>query len=253
MLRTEECNDPSLKHSPPADSCGSALIFRFVSARASRSGLSVLRKTARLAGSRGRNGVGNERNKPPFFSTRCATTTEATMGLLDVLTGMRNGPRGAGSGRGGMSPITMALLGLLADKAVKGFTAGSPRAGSGMATPGGGLGDLLKGGLGGAGLGGLGAILSGGLGDLVKQFQNAGKGDVADSWVGTGENKPIAPGDLSKVLTPEQIEFLTERTGMSREELLAGLSEQLPKAVDELTPQGRIPAPDDLNRTTELR
>lgn len=173
------------------------------------------------------------------------------MGLLDVLTGMRNGPRGAGGG-GGMSPITMALLGLLAYKAVKGFTGNSPRAGSGMATPGGGLGDLLKGGLGGAGLGGLGGILSGGLGDLVKQFQDAGKGDVADSWVSTGQNKTIAPADLSQVLTPEQIEFLTERTGMSREELLAGLSEQLPQAVDELTPQGRLPAADDIKRAAQL-
>jgi uncharacterized protein YidB (DUF937 family) len=170
------------------------------------------------------------------------------MGLLDVLTGMRNGPRGYSGGGGGMSPITMALLGLLAYKAVKSFGGAGPRAGSGMATPGGGLSDLLKGGLGGAGLGGLGGILSGGLSDLVKQFQNAGKGDVADSWVGTGDNKPIAPADLSQVLTPEQIAFLTERTGLSREALLTGLSEQLPKAVDELTPQGRLPAPQDVER-----
>jgi uncharacterized protein YidB (DUF937 family) len=170
------------------------------------------------------------------------------MGLLDVLTGMRNGPRGYGGG-GGMSPITMALLGLLAYKAVKSFGGAGQRAGSGMATPGGGLGDLLKGGLGGAGLGG---ILSGGLGDLVKQFQNAGKGDVADSWVSTGQNKPIAPADLSKVLTPEQVAFLTERTGLSREELLAGLSEQLPQAVDELTPQGQLPAPQDVERVAGI-
>jgi len=174
-----------------------------------------------------------------------------------VLTGMRNGPRGFGGGGGGMSPITMALLGLLAYKAVKNFGgASSPRAGSsggsGTATAGGGLGDLLKGGLGGAGLGGLGGILSGGLGDLVKQFQNAGKGDVADSWVGTGQNKQIAPADLSKVLTPDQIAFLTERTGLSREELLAGLSEQLPQAVDELTPQGRLPAPQDVERVAGI-
>ena len=121
------------------------------------------------------------------------------MGLLDVLTGMRNGPRGFGGG-GGMSPITMALLGLLAYKAVKGFGGTNPRAGSGMAAPSGGLGDLLKGGLGlgGAGAGGLGGILSGGLGDLLKQFQGAGKGDLANSWVSTGENKPIAPSDLSQ-------------------------------------------------------
>ena len=42
------------------------------------------------------------------------------MGLLDVLNGMQNGPGGSRSG-GGMSPITMGLLGLLAYKAVKSF------------------------------------------------------------------------------------------------------------------------------------
>lgn len=181
------------------------------------------------------------------------------MGLLDVLTGMRNGPRGLGGGGRGMSPITMALLGLLAYKAVKGFGGAGHRsdpkheAGAGRPSrQGGALDDLLRGGLGGAGLGGLGAMLSDGLGDLLKQFQGAGKGDVADSWVGTTENKPIAPADLDKVLTPEQIEFLTERTGLSREELLAGLADQLPKAVDTLTPEGRVPGPQDMDRVAEL-
>ena len=179
------------------------------------------------------------------------------MGLLDVLTGMRNGPRGFG-GRRGMSPLTMALLGLLAYKAIKGFGGGGERPDAKSAPAGteprqgAGLDDLLRGGLGGAGLGGLGAILSGGLGDLLKQFQGAGKGEVADSWVSTGANKPIAPADLGKVLTPEQIEFLSERTGLSREELLAGLADQLPKAVDSLTPEGRVPAAQDMNRVAEL-
>ena len=189
------------------------------------------------------------------------------MGLLDVLTGMRNGPRGFGGGGRGMSPITMGLLGLLAYKAVKGFGRDSQHAGSQHAhsktgagsqpRQGGGLDDLLRGGLGGAGLGGpgrggLGGVLSGGLGDLLKQFQGAGKGEVADSWVSRGENKPIAPADLGQVLTPEQIEFLTERTGLSREELLAGLADQLPKAVDSLTPEGRVPAAQDMSRVAEL-
>src|SRR5258708_12037019 len=50
---------------------------------------------------------------------------EAKMGLTDILTGMMNGPRGqrqpsSGGGGGGMSPIMMALLGLLSYKALKG-------------------------------------------------------------------------------------------------------------------------------------
>ena len=179
------------------------------------------------------------------------------MGLLDVLNGMQNGPRGASAGGGGMSPITMGLLGLLAYKAVKSFSSSSTAPASTPAAPGsgpfaGGLGGLFNGMGGGAGsplpAGGLGGLLAGGLGDLVRQFQGAGKGDVADSWVSSGPNKPIAPTDLNKVLTNEQIEFLMARTGLSRQELLAGLSEQLPQAVNHLTPDGRLPTADEVNR-----
>ena len=65
----------------------------------------------------------------------------------------------------------------------------------------------------------------------------------------TGQNKPIAPADLNNVLTNEQMEFLMARTGLSRQELLAGLSEQLPQAVNHLTPDGRLPTPEEVNRT----
>lgn len=170
------------------------------------------------------------------------------MGLLDVFTGMQNGPRG-GRGGGGMSPITMALLGLLAYKAVKGFSndkTARPGGPDAMAPAGGGgLGDLLKGG----GLAGLGGLLSGGLGDLLKQFQGAGKGDVAESWVSTGQNKAIESADLGQVLTQQQIDFLTTRTGLSKEELLTGLSQQLPAVVDKLTPEGRLPTAEEVSRT----
>jgi uncharacterized protein YidB (DUF937 family) len=182
---------------------------------------------------------------------------------MDILTGISNGPRGGlggggiGGHRSGMSPILMAALGLLAYKAVKGMgSQQAPPATAGAPKTGGGLGDILGSlGLGGAAAAsgssgtGLGGILSGGLGDLVRQFQNAGKGEVADSWVGSGQNKQIAPKDLANVLTPDQIEFLTEKTGMNRDELFAGLSEQLPEVVNTLTPEGRIPAPHELNRT----
>ena len=66
------------------------------------------------------------------------------MGLLDVLNGMQNGPRGqrgpSQQRGGGMSPMTMAILGLLAFKAVKSFTGSQPsaRPASPGAVPGGG-------------------------------------------------------------------------------------------------------------------
>lgn len=212
------------------------------------------------------------------------------MGLLDVLTGMQNGPRGqmppgapsadssSGDSRssGSMSPLTMALIGLLAYKAIKSFGgqgaqgAGEQPAGTGRpsiplpdgtrtasstspASPAGpasgGLSDLMKGGLGGLLAGGAaGSVLGGGLSDIIKQLQQSGHGEVADSWVGTGPNKTIAPNDLAHALGSEEINTLSQQSGMSRDELIAGLSQRLPELVDKLTPNGRLPSERDWSR-----
>ena len=62
----------------------------------------------------------------------------------------------------------------------------------------GGLGGLLQSGLGGLlGGGAAGGILSGGLGDLLKQFQNNGLSDKADSWVSTGETSRSSHQNLN--------------------------------------------------------
>jgi uncharacterized protein YidB (DUF937 family) len=200
---------------------------------------------------------------------------EATMGLMDVLNGMQNGPRGGrtpapantNSSGGGMSPIMMALLGLLAFKALKSVTGGSkpaaaptpparPAGGTVAAgmpgaggVSGGGLNDLLKGGLGGLLAGGAaGTVLSGGLNDLLKQLQQSGHGETANSWVGTGPNRPISPKDLSSALGADQIQSLTSEFGLSREELLDGLSQHLPELVDHLTPSGQVPSAQEMQR-----
>jgi len=50
------------------------------------------------------------------------------------------------------------------------------------------------------------------------------------------------------VLDNEQIKALMAQTGLSRDELIAGLSEELPDAVDQLTPNGRVPTAQELSR-----
>ncbi len=222
------------------------------------------------------------------------------MGLMDILNGMQNGPRGRTDGKGGMSPITMAILALLAYKAYQkvGTGAGAPapapapgRLPGGTVNAGlpggGGLGDLLKGGLGGlldglgggqapqgrlpggraaapsggglddllkGGLGGLlaggaaGSILSGGLGDLLKQFQDNGAGEAADSWVSRGPNKDISTNDLARSIGLDDIDAMANRFGVSRDDMLSGLQQQLPDFVDQLTPDGRLPTDEEASR-----
>ena len=185
------------------------------------------------------------------------------MGLLDVLNGMQNGPRGASNpsaqGSSSMSPMTMAILGLLAFKAFKHLTAGQPGAAPAPApspgstanagpTGGGGLGSLIPGGLGGLLAGGAaGSVISGGLGDLLKQLQQSGHGETANSWVSRGPNKQIAPGDLAHALGADQINSLMSQSGLSRDELLSGLSQHLPDVINHLTPDGRLPTESELS------
>ena len=220
------------------------------------------------------------------------------MGLLDILNGMQNGPRGQTdpNAKGGMSPITMAILALIAYKGYKHLSGdqqapASPRIpdrnnmdanaaapggglgdilggllGGGRGGPfgnalggggttgvggglGGGLGDLLKGGLGGALTGGAaGGILSGGLGSLLEQFQQNGHGQTAQSWVGKGPNQDISESDLAKSIGIEDIDAVASQTGLSRNELLAGLKRELPGAIDQLTPEGRLPTEEEASR-----
>lgn len=209
------------------------------------------------------------------------------MGLMDILNGMQNGPRGPSDPNDkseGMSPLTMAILAMLAYKGYKHIagdrsqptpaqvpqptnttTADSGGLGGGLggllggllgggAKPSGGVGsggltDILKGPLGGLLAGGAaGSILSGGLADLVKQLQQNGHGEAASSWVGSGENKQIAPGDLASALGSDEINQLTSQTGLSRDELLSGLSQHLPEVVNHLTPDGRLPTEQEASR-----
>jgi uncharacterized protein YidB (DUF937 family) len=204
------------------------------------------------------------------------------MGLLDILRGMQQGPRGqaqaGGSGGGGMSPITMALMGLLAYKAVKSFAGAS--AGQPAQAPrgapesgGGGLGDILGRVLGGQGggagdrattasaddvlpaalknlLGGAatGSVVSGGLSTLIREFQDRGYGQAAQSWVGNGPNETIAPNDLAKALGSDTLQALAQQTGMPHSDLLASLSQHLPDLINQLTPNGRVPTEEEAAR-----
>ncbi len=219
------------------------------------------------------------------------------MGLMDILNGMQNGPRGQQrptppGQRQGMSPWVMALLGLLAYKAFQRGTPGSappqvpsqvPPSGGTSGGSGGGLGDILgnifggnaggrpggmpqsmpggaSGAPGGSGgslssiLGGLlggagaGTVLNGGLGQIIEDMQRAGHGRTAQSWVGRGENQPVAPDDLRNALGADTIDQLSRETGMPQNELLEGLSQNLPELVDQLTPDGRMPTEEESSR-----
>ncbi|MCU0626889.1 MAG: YidB family protein [Gemmatimonadaceae bacterium] len=82
----------------------------------------------------------------------------------------------------------------------------------------------------------------GGVQGLVQKFEQGGLGEVARSWVGTGQNLPISAEQLQKVLGNEHVASLAAKFGIDPSEAAGKLSALLPGLVDKLTPEGKLPA-----------
>lgn len=136
-------------------------------------------------------------------------------------------------------------MGLL-DSVIGGLLGGNAGAQSPMGSI---LSSLLTGRQGGtanAGMGGLGGLLGGGgsgggLGGLLSQFEQAGLGHVAQSWVGNGPNQPVSPQQLNNVFGEEQVQSMANQAGMQPHDFLSQLSQHLPHAVNGVTPNGQLP------------
>ena len=152
------------------------------------------------------------------------------MGLLEELLrgGLQGGPgqamgrqqRPTGQAGGGMAGTVMALLPIVLAM-LNQRQGGTSTAGAG------------------AGMGGLGGIL--------EQFQRAGYGDQARSWVGTGPNLPISPEVMAQVFGRDGLARIASQAGLSEQQASAGLTEVFPEVVDRLTPQGEVPDLDALS------
>ncbi|MBM4383767.1 MAG: DUF937 domain-containing protein [Deltaproteobacteria bacterium] len=88
----------------------------------------------------------------------------------------------------------------------------------------------------------------GGIDGLAKQFQQAGLGDAMASWVSTGKNQAISPADLTKALGQWRIDALAQRGGVPQGQGASVLAQLLPVVIDQLTPQGKAPAQNQLGQ-----
>lgn len=99
------------------------------------------------------------------------------------------------------------------------------------------LGALLANGGAQGGAGGLG-----GLGGLVQKFDQAGLGELIASWIGRGENLPISGAQLGQVLGGDTLGQIARQLGLDQQQAAGQLSDLLPGLIDQMTPQGQMPA-----------
>jgi uncharacterized protein YidB (DUF937 family) len=129
---------------------------------------------------------------------------------------------------------------------------------------GGGLGGMLGGILGGRATGGGGLeggnpmlrmllpmvasmLMNGGLQKLLARFQQQGKGSKAQSWVSTGPNEPADADDVREALDDQELARIAQQLGVSEDEAAEAVAQVLPDVVDQATPQGELPADEELD------
>jgi uncharacterized protein YidB (DUF937 family) len=87
----------------------------------------------------------------------------------------------------------------------------------------------------------LGNAGQGGLSAIVAKLQQAGFGDQVKSWIGSGQNLPITAEQLQQVLGSDTVKQLAARFHIPVDQLAQVLAQQLPKAVDHASPDGKLP------------
>jgi uncharacterized protein YidB (DUF937 family) len=83
---------------------------------------------------------------------------------------------------------------------------------------------------------------NGGIEGILAKFRQAGYAEQAQSWVSTGENQPISADALQQVLGQGQLGQIAQQLGVGQSEAAGGLAAMLPQIIDQMTPQGQVPA-----------
>jgi uncharacterized protein YidB (DUF937 family) len=97
-------------------------------------------------------------------------------------------------------------------------------------------------------MGGKGDKPGAGMNSLLDNLQGAGAEDQVKSWIGTGDNKPISPEQVTKAFGADHIAQAAKDAGCSPQEAATELSKVLPQVVDTATPSGQAPQTADFEQ-----
>jgi uncharacterized protein YidB (DUF937 family) len=78
------------------------------------------------------------------------------------------------------------------------------------------------------------------LGSLVSALQNSGLGDIAQSWLGDGDNSNISRTQVESIFGSDKIQNAARELGTDQNDLLRGLQDMLPQVVDKSSSGGSL-------------
>ncbi len=78
------------------------------------------------------------------------------------------------------------------------------------------------------------------LGSLLGKMQGGGMADIAQSWLGDGDNAPIEDEHITNMFGSDKISEFASQLGLSQEEAVGGLRDALPQIVDKASSGGSL-------------
>jgi uncharacterized protein YidB (DUF937 family) len=157
---------------------------------------------------------------------------QAGLGLDDLLGGLLGGGSGGGGGAGGLQDILGGVLGGGGGASTGTRSGGGVNMGALVATLGPLIAKFLQG---------------GGLSKIVQGAQASGLSAQADSWVGTGANKPLPPSEVRAVIGDDAVHEVAREAGISDDEAADVLAAVVPEVVNGLTPNGQVPSDQEVD------
>ncbi len=86
---------------------------------------------------------------------------------------------------------------------------------------------------------------SGGLHGLTSKLASSGLEKQVQSWVGHGQNQPVSGNQIKSAMDQGQVNSMAKQSGMSSDETCDHVAKALPDMVDQATPEGHMPAPEN--------
>jgi uncharacterized protein YidB (DUF937 family) len=148
------------------------------------------------------------------------------MGLLEQVLAQAAQNQQPSSGSGLAKPLMLALSALLLGKVAGEGGQASAQPAAPAAAPAAPAEGIPDGGL------------VGGLTGLLEKLQQNGHGEVVKSWTSPGPNQPIDPRHLGAAIGPQNVQVAAQQAGLSEQELLQHLAQNLPQIVSSLTQNG---------------
>jgi uncharacterized protein YidB (DUF937 family) len=78
------------------------------------------------------------------------------------------------------------------------------------------------------------------LGSIVGNLQNSGLGNIAESWLGDGDNEGISGSQIQDMLGSDKIAQAAQQLGTDEGSLLSGLQDMLPQVIDKSSSGGSL-------------